>query len=193
MLYSLWPRTFAWMPLDLDYQTLPDYLAPNLRVVMIGINPSIYSVERGHYYANPRNRFWKAFNAAQLAAKPLFPETDHQALNEGIGFTDLVKRPTRSMSELRAPDYTEGSVLLKRKLLHYRPKTVCFSGLTAFAYYLRYAEGIKEKVHLGPQGQRIGESLVFVAPNPSPANASFSLETITRWYRDLKRLIDVTS
>ena len=160
---------------------------------MIGINPSIYSVECGHYYANPRNRFWKAFNSANLTANPLFPETDHQALKEGIGFTDLVKRPTRSMSELRAPDYIEGSMLLKNKLLHYNPRTVCFSGLTAFAYYLRYAEGIQEKVHLGPLTQRIGKSLVFVAPNPSPANASFSLETITRWYSDLKKLIDVTT
>ena len=181
------------MTLDLHCQTLPDYLDFNLRVVMIGINPSIYSVERGHYYANPRNRFWKAFNAAQLATKPLSPETDHEALREGIGFTDLVKRPTHSMSDLRAPDYIEGSLLLKRKLIHYRPKTVCFSGLTAFAYYLRYTEGIKRKVLLGPQEQQIGDSLVFVAPNPSPANASFSLETITRSYNDLKRLIDVTS
>jgi G:T/U-mismatch repair DNA glycosylase len=35
---------------------------------------------------------------------------------------------------------------------------------------------------------RIGEARVFVSPNPSPANARFSLAVITQAYRELARL-----
>src|SRR6185437_11747243 len=37
--------------------TLPDLLADELDVVFIGINPSLYSAARGHYFARPSNRF----------------------------------------------------------------------------------------------------------------------------------------
>ena len=47
-------------------QTLPDLLAPNLLLVFVGLNPSEYSVREGHYFANPRNRFWPAFNRSGL-------------------------------------------------------------------------------------------------------------------------------
>ena len=45
-----------------EFETLPDYLKPGLDIVFVGLNPSDYSVRKGHYFANPRNRFWAAFN-----------------------------------------------------------------------------------------------------------------------------------
>jgi hypothetical protein len=39
--------------------TLPDLLAPGLRLVVVEINPSLYSVAVGHYHARPGNDFWK--------------------------------------------------------------------------------------------------------------------------------------
>jgi hypothetical protein len=33
------------------FKTLPDYLAPGLDLVLIGINPGLYSVERGLFRA----------------------------------------------------------------------------------------------------------------------------------------------
>ena len=47
-------------------KTLPDYLRPGLDIVSIGINPSLPSVREGYYFANPRNRFWRALNASGL-------------------------------------------------------------------------------------------------------------------------------
>ena len=71
-------------------ETLPDYLAPGLDIVFIGLNPSTISVLAGHYFANPRNRFWTAFNQSGLVtqdglAEPLGPEQDHTLLQHGIG------------------------------------------------------------------------------------------------------------
>ena len=66
--------------------TLPDYLRPGLRLLSIGLNPSLPSVAAGYYFANPRNRFWTALNASELPAAPLVPEVERQCV-ERHGFT----------------------------------------------------------------------------------------------------------
>ena len=40
--------------------------------------------------------------------------------------------------------------------------------------------------HLGFQERRIGTSCVFVVPNPSPANAKYSLGDLAEWYGRLR-------
>ena len=45
-----------------NMKTLPDYLAPGLDIIFVGINPGSYSAQVGHYFAGPRNRFWPAIN-----------------------------------------------------------------------------------------------------------------------------------
>ena len=167
-------------------KTLPDYLAPGLDILFVGINPSIPSARQGHYYANPRNRFWRAFNLAELAPEPLGPETDHRVLEFGIGFTDLVKRPTAGVADLVAQDFREGATVLQEKLARYQPRLVCFQGIMVYQRYLRYTAGLGGKVALGLQRMTSGASLHFVAPNPSPANAAVSLGALVDWYRGLK-------
>ena len=167
--------------------TLPDYLRPGLDIVLIGLNPSAYSVRAGRYFANPRNRFWPAVSAANLAGRPVGPADDAGLLDCGIGFTDVVKRPTPQASGLSAADYRRDAPLLRDKLLRHAPAIACFHGLTAYRAYLRYADGIRSPgpIALGRQQRAIGSSRVFVLPNPSPANARYSLDDLTRWYRKL--------
>ena len=169
-----------------EMETLPDYLREGLSLVFVGLNPSQISVEAGHYFANPRNRFWTAFNLAGLVDREFRPEDDAALPDYGIGLTDVVKRPTRQGSGLKAEDYRRWAPVLKEKLLLYRPKLVCFHGLMAYKAYLRYAEGLpRESPGLGLQDRRIGDSQVFVVPNPSPANAKYSVNDLAAWYRRL--------
>lgn len=51
--------------------TLPDILVPDLDLVFVGINPSIYSALRGQYFARPSNMFWRCLNASGLVPEPL--------------------------------------------------------------------------------------------------------------------------
>ena len=173
-------------------ETLPDYLQPGLDIVFIGLNPSSISVREGHYFANPRNRFWTALNGSGLVPVPLSPALDQQLLDHGIGLTDLIKRPTSQASGLNVSDYREGAPILKAKLLDYRPAIACFHGLMCYRAYLKYAEGppegLNEKPELGLQRHTIGQSRVFVVPNPSPANAQYSLAVLVDWYQQLGRL-----
>ena len=170
-------------------RTLPDLLAPGLRLVLVGLNPSEYSAREGHYFANPRNRFWPAFNRSALLPSALGREctpADGALLQDyGIGFTDVVKRPTPQGNALKAADYRQWAPLLRDKLLQCQPGLVCFHGLMAYKAYLKYAEGMQGAPELGPQPYRIGASRVFVVPNPSPANARYSVDDLTGWYNEV--------
>ena len=170
-------------------KTLPDYLRPGLDIVLIGLNPSTRSVAAGHYFANPRNRFWKAVSAANLVGRPVGRGDDAALLADGIGFTDVVKRPTGQASGLTAADYRRDAPSLREKLLRHAPRIACFHGLTAYRAYLRHGEGIKSagNLELGRQDLVIGASRVFVLPNPSPANARYSQDDLAGWYRELSR------
>lgn len=171
-------------------ETLPDYLRPGLDIVLVGLNPSIPSARTGRYFANPRNRFWRAFNAAGLVPETLGPETDHRMLEYGIGMTDVVKRPSAGVGDLSAADFREGAAALRERLLAAKPRIVSFHGVMAASQYRRHDDGSPDRVKLGLQEWHIGDAAVFVTPNPSPANASFSLEDLTAWYARLKELRD---
>lgn len=172
--------------------TLPDYLRPGLDVVFVGINPGGYSASVGKYFATPTNRFWRALSRSGLVDidRELVPGDETWLNDVGIGFTDVVKRASGSASDLRAADYREWAPITKQKLIEAAPLVVCFNGLTGYRSFARYADGARIKPVLGEQAARIGGSRVFVAPNPSPANAAFSLEVIASWYTALRELRD---
>ena len=152
-------------------------------MVSIGLNPSPVSVKSGFYFANPRNRFWPALNASRLVDEYLEPGTAAMELlfsKYRIGFTDLVKRPTAMGRQLRAADYREGALVLQEKLITFQPGIAWFHGKIACRNYLKYAEGVETDIPWGKQKWSIGAARVFVTPNPSPANAAFSLAQLDR-------------
>jgi TDG/mug DNA glycosylase family protein len=176
-------------------ETLPDYLCGGLAIVSVGLNPSLPSVRAGYYFANPRNRFWRALSGSGLLQSeqiltPGVAAMDTLLLQHAIGFTDVVKRPTAGGHDLRAADFREWAPLLKLNLLKYAPTIAWFHGKQAFAAYLRYGEGIVPAIDWGEQPFLLGRSRVFVTPNPSPANAVFSLADLIAWYNRLGEFRD---
>ena len=170
-------------------KTLPDYLRPGLSLLSIGLNPSIRSVDAGYYFANPRNRFWPAMLASGLAPAHLTPGAEAvRVLFEvhGIGFTDVVKRASAGGRSLRAADFRRFAPELRAKLEAHRPRVAWFHGRQAYDGYLRYGEGRDPGGEWGEQPE-IAACRVFVTPNPSPANAAYSLDVLTEWYSRLAR------
>lgn len=172
--------------------TLPDYLQPGLDIVLVGINPGVYSAQAGRYYARPGNRFWNAANRAGLFGEPLGPDTDARVLEFGIGLTDVVKRPTRTAKELRAADYRRWTPVLKEKIGRFQPRIVCFQGIGGYRNYLRFGEGIASppRPRPGLQTRALESSQVFAVPSPSGLNTRYSLEDLVGWYRRLRALRD---
>ena len=172
-------------------KTLPDYLRKNLDIISIGLNPSMNSARAGYYFATKQNRFWRALNASGLVGETLEPGVDAREVmfdRYAIGFTDVVKRPTSGLSSLKASDFREWAPDLWSRLSCYRPRIAWFHGKVTYEKYLRYGEERIREVAWGRQRRGIGEIIVFVTPNPSPANAIFSLADIIAWYKKLAAL-----
>ena len=102
----------------------------------------------------------------------------------------MVKRPSSSASKLRVADYRRWAPVLREKLERFAPSIVCFHGVTGYRGYLKHAEGVDDRPKLGLQDRSLGVSKIFVVPNPSPANAVYSVDDLTAWYRRLKDLRD---
>ena len=172
-------------------KTLPDHLGAGLDIVSIGINPSVYSVERGFNFARPGNRFWPALNASGLISERLEPSPGavrRLFRLHRIGFTDLVKRATARADDLSAADYARGARLLERKLRRHRPAIAWFQGVSAYRIFLAHLGTPRARIAPGLQRERIGATRIFVTPNPSGANPAANLDKLVPLYRRLARL-----
>jgi double-stranded uracil-DNA glycosylase len=173
--------------------TLPDLLRDALDVVFVGINPSLFSAARGHYFTRRSNRFWPCFSRSVLSdaarralgVERLEPEHDRSLLSCGFGFTDLVKRPTARAGELLPHELASGVIGLASKLERHQPRIACFHGVTGYRHVVRRLAPFANQPVLGAQPLRIGVTLCFVVPNPSGANAHFTPTDQTHWYNRL--------
>lgn len=169
-------------PRPSNIKTLPDFIQPDLDILVVGINPGTYSANKGHYYARRTNRFWKALYAAGLIPVLLDPQQDGRILEFGIGLTDVVKRPTDGIHQLTPEEFQKGAARLQTLILKFHPRIVCFNGLAGYRAVFRTA------ARPGPQSQRMGLSKIFVIPSTSPRNAAYSFSEIVRYLRLLKKI-----
>ena len=107
---------------------LPDYIANDLDLLFVGINPGIWSAAYGHHYGNPRNHFWPCLYESGLIKHRLTCVNDADCLHLGIGFTNMVDRTTRSSSDLSRNEIREGIDTLLNKITTFKPRIVCFNG-----------------------------------------------------------------
>ncbi|HYG63924.1 MAG TPA: G/U mismatch-specific DNA glycosylase, partial [Thermoanaerobaculia bacterium] len=163
-------------------KTLPDVIAPGLRVLFCGINPSLYSAAVGHHFARPGNRFWKTLHASGFTGRVLSPFEDRELLSAGMGVTNVVDRATAAASELESDELEEGGRRLARKVKRYRPAWLAVLGIGAY----RTAFG-RPKAVLGRQEETVGGAAVWVLPNPSGLNASYQLDALADAYRELRQ------
>jgi TDG/mug DNA glycosylase family protein len=160
--------------------TVPDVAGPGLRVLFVGINPGLYSGAVGHHFARPGNRFWKALHGAGLTERLLGPFEERLLLDSGLGITNLVERATAGADELSPEELRQGGRRLREEVERLRPDLVAFLGLSAFrTAFDRRSAGV------GPQPERIGDSRVWLLPNPSGLNAHYQLPDLVAAFRDL--------
>ena len=163
---------------------LRDRITPGVRVLFVGINPGIRSSQTGHHFAGFSNRFWRLLFESRLVPEPITFEDDDRLPEWGYGITNIVARPTPGIDTILPPEYIEGRLKLRRKILRYRPPIVAMVGVTVFR--AMFPER-KDAVKLGPQPERIGNTDVFVLPNPSGRNANFTYAEMLASFLLLKR------
>jgi TDG/mug DNA glycosylase family protein len=145
-------------------RTLADHVGPGMRLLLCGLNPSLYSADRGVNYARPGNRFWPALLGAGLATVDRDPA---DALRRhGVGTTDLVKRATVAASELTREEYDAGVARLTRLCAWLRPGALCLVGLAG------WRAAVDRRATTGWQTATVGGVPVYLMPSTSGLNAS---------------------
>lgn len=175
-------------------KTLPDYLGDNLLILSIGLNPSLSSVAAGYYFAGRNNRFWPTLNASGLSDRKLTPGAaacEYLCRKRRIGFTDVVKRPSRGAAGLCAADFRQWVPHLENRINRCRPAVLWFHGKLASRRYLHWRGQSAAGLDWGLQPEPQQGAQVFLSPNPSAANAAFTLADLTAYYGALYRLYRV--
>src|SRR6266550_2766302 len=161
-------------------KTVPDVIAPGLRVLFCGINPGLYSGATGHHFARPGNRFWPVLHAAEFTPRVLKPWEERELLEWGYGITNLVARATATAAELGKDEFVAGGRRLERKVKRYRPEWVAVVGIGAY----RAAFG-RPRALVGPQPERLGPARLWLLPQPSGLNANHQMPELTAAFREL--------
>ena len=164
-------------------KTVPDLIAPNLKVLFCGINPGLYSGATRLHFARPGNRFWPALYAAGFTSRLLHPSERHELLAAGYGITAIVRRATATAAELSDDEYRAGKLALEKKIRKYKPRWLAILGLGA------YRVGFdRPKAKVGRQEELIASAGLWVLPNPSGLNANHQLPQLTEMFRELRTM-----
>ena len=165
-------------------RTIPDVLpepGADFRVLFCGINPGLYSAATGWHFARPGNRFWPALHLSGFTPRLLAPSEQDLLPGFGLGITNLVARATAQASELHSTELKAGGEHLEALADRYRPHVIAIAGITAY----RTAFGLPRAI-TGPQPDPLGSTRVWVVPNPSGLNASWTLPRIAEAFRELR-------
>src|SRR6478735_2290828 len=117
-------------PRDWSDLRLKDRIAPDLRVLFVGINPGVRSAQTGHHFAGYSNRFWKLLHDAGVVPEPITFRDDDRLHEWGLGITNLIARATPGIDTLRPEEYVAGVAVLRRKIRRWKPGVVAFVGVT---------------------------------------------------------------
>ena len=170
--------------MDASEAGIPDLLRPGLRLVFCGYNPSLRSGATGHHYAHPGNRFWRVLHAAGITDRLYAPAEDERLLEHGIGFTNIVARPTRRADELTREEIRAGAAALRGKLELLQPRAVGYTGIGVYKW-LRGTSAITWGVQ--PDSAVPGVTDIVV-PSPSGLNR-MTFDELVGHYRELTRIL----
>jgi double-stranded uracil-DNA glycosylase len=159
-------------------------VADGLHVLFCGINPGLMTAATGHHFARPGNRFWPVLHLSGFTPRLMKPAEQRELLSYGLGITNVVARATARADELAPEEYVRGGRLLSAKVTRLRPAWLAVVGVTAY----RAAFGDR-KAQVGPQERTIGDTRVWVLPNPSGLNAHYQAADLARLFAELRSTV----
>lgn len=162
-------------------EIVPDIIGSKLKVLFCGINPSVYSAVVGHHFARPGNRFWPALHESGFTPRRLHPAEDALLLEYGLGLTNVFELATVGEKDVSKEQFIAGGKRLEGRVHEYKPRVLAVLGIGA------YRKGFgRNKAVMGKQAETIGETDIWVLPNPSGLNAHYQLPDLARVYGELR-------
>jgi TDG/mug DNA glycosylase family protein len=165
-------------------KTVPDVIAPRLKVLFCGINPGLYTAAVGHHFARPGNRFWPALFASGFTTRLMSPFDERELLDSGYGITNVVMRATATADQLSREELRTGGKRLTAKVRRYQPQFLAVLGLGAYRAAWEDARAV-----IGRQEKTIGDTVIWVLPNPSGLNAHYQAGDLQKLFSELKAAV----
>jgi TDG/mug DNA glycosylase family protein len=167
-----------------------------LRLLIVGVNPGLWTAAVNAPFARPGNRFWPSLHRAGLtdhvvdASTGLSAADEDQLLSRGIGMTNLVGRATARADELSREELRAGAARIAALAARLQPAVVAVAGITAFrtafarpraTYGAQDTSGIPE----WPEGVAL-----WVVPQPSGLNAHETVDSLTGRWREVWSVVE---
>jgi len=153
-------------------KSLPNIIPETTKVIFCSLAPDRESLMMQHYYASPRDKFWRvlhevAFTEMQIKTGITQEAKDYNynyLKSKGIGLTDL----------------NDDTQALNNLVKECQPKVLAFNGKRAAEAYFN------KEVELGEQKEKIGKTKIFVlASSANSASATWN----KRHWREVSNLI----
>ncbi len=163
---------------------VPDLIGPGLRLLVVGINPGLWTAVTQTHFAHPGNRFYPALLRAGVIEHEIdrgagMTDDDRAHLIErGVGITNVVHRTTARASELSVAELREGGEALRVTVREHGPRVVAVAGVTAYRSAFRLPKAVMGEQPDGFEGVRL-----WVVPNPSGLNAHETIDSLADAYR----------
>lgn len=168
-----------------ENKTVPDLIKPNLKVLFVGINPGLYTAAIGHHFGRPGNRFWPALFASGFTPRLFPPSESDKLLNLGYGISNIVKRATVGSGELSKEELQNGTKELTAQILEYQPKFAAVLGIQSYRIGFD-----RPKAQMGLQDEMIGNTKIWVLPNPSGLNAHATPPVLKELFTELRLAVE---
>ncbi|WP_375425301.1 mismatch-specific DNA-glycosylase [uncultured Friedmanniella sp.] len=172
--------------------SVPDLAGPGLRLLFVGINPSLWTAATGTHFSHPGNRFYPALRQAGILehdidrATGMTPQDREAVVARGVGLTNLVNRATIRADELDPAELRAGRLRLTAFVAAHGPEVVAVAGVTAY----RQAFG-RPRARAGEQPEGLEGARLWVVPNPSGLNAHDTTATLAAAYAEPARAAGV--
>jgi len=163
-----------------------DLIGPDTRLLIVGINPGLWTAAVNAHFARPGNRFWPALHRAGLlghvvdASKGLSPEVVDELYAQGIGITNIVNIATARADELTRDELRAGAQRLRELVRRVQPAVVAVLGLTAYRDAFEQRRAV-----VGKQDGTLEGAELWVVPNPSGLNAHETVDSLAIAYRQV--------
>lgn len=186
--------------------SVDDVVHPDPWLLIVGINPGLWTAAVNAPFAAPSNRFWTSLHQAGLmphrvdATAGLSAEDEAEMVARGIGLTNLVNRATARAAELSREELREGGRRLVALAQDVRPDVVAILGVTAYRdafdqpkaqmgqqFYSGVSGALGSSGASGEPGEPVllGGGELWVLPQPSGLNAHAPIPVLVDWWRQV--------
>lgn len=162
--------------------------AHQLRLLIVGTNPSPWAAAVQAPFARPGNRFWKSLHAGGVTetlvndSNGLAFEDERMMAERGIGLTNIVSRPTSKSSELSRDELQTGCARLVQRVRVLQPNVVAFTGITAFRTAFQQPAAVLGLQDTSAIADWPTAVQLWVVPDPSGLNAHESVASLAaKW------------